>query len=275
MRASGNGAGSRSRTGTPLLAVDFESTTSTNSIIPAHYIFDENPRKQPLENGGPFRRSIGNSEKTKCEKVQENQGFASLRAGVDESDFESTTSTNSIIPADVDIIIQCSQKGKLFFKKRRSFYTSDRFEVGSKDLCISNRQRRTVRNRYVAPRIRTQQPAVGASKRCSAPSSAWDKHCLSGFAPQTIARRRSKRLPLSVGFPILATGLDLPVGKLHSLRMPDTDPVFVSPGEKPSQSASDEYSGRRRTISGTHSACGIFCPNVHKFPEIQRNLRGL
>ena len=64
-----NGAGSRSRTGTPSLAVDFESTTSTNSIIPAHYIFDENPRKQSLEIGGPFRRSIGNFENTGCEKT--------------------------------------------------------------------------------------------------------------------------------------------------------------------------------------------------------------
>ena len=30
------GAGGRTRTGTPSLAVDFESTTSTNSITPAH-----------------------------------------------------------------------------------------------------------------------------------------------------------------------------------------------------------------------------------------------
>ena len=64
-----SGAGSRSRTGTPSLAVDFESTTSTNSIIPAHYIFDENPRKQSLEIGGPFRRSIGNFENMGCEKT--------------------------------------------------------------------------------------------------------------------------------------------------------------------------------------------------------------
>ena len=62
-------------------------------------IFDENLQKRSLEIGGPFRRPIGNSEKTKCEKVKENQGFASSRAGDDESDFESTTSTNSIIPA--------------------------------------------------------------------------------------------------------------------------------------------------------------------------------
>ena len=93
------GAGDRTRTGTLSPAVDFESTTSTNSIIPAHYIFDENPRKQPLENGGPFRRSIGNSEKMKCEKVQENQGFASSKAGADESDFESASSANSNTPA--------------------------------------------------------------------------------------------------------------------------------------------------------------------------------
>ena len=31
-----HGAGGRTRTGTPSLAVDFESTTSTNSITPAY-----------------------------------------------------------------------------------------------------------------------------------------------------------------------------------------------------------------------------------------------
>ena len=51
-------------------------------------IFDENLQKRSMEIGGPFRRPIGNSEKTKCEKVKENQGFASSRAGDDESDFE-------------------------------------------------------------------------------------------------------------------------------------------------------------------------------------------
>ena len=64
-------------------------------------IFDENLQKRSLEIGGPFRRPIGNFKKMKSEKVQENQGFASSRAGVDESDFESATSTNSIIPADM------------------------------------------------------------------------------------------------------------------------------------------------------------------------------
>ena len=32
-----HGTGGRTRTGTPLRAVDFESTTSTNSITPAYY----------------------------------------------------------------------------------------------------------------------------------------------------------------------------------------------------------------------------------------------
>ena len=71
-------------------------------------IFDENLQKRSLEIGGPFRRPIGNSEKTKCEKVKENQGFASSRAGDDESDFESTTSTNSITPAGDGSVAECS-----------------------------------------------------------------------------------------------------------------------------------------------------------------------
>ena len=110
-----SGAGSRSRTGTVSPPVDFESTTSTNSIIPARMIFDENLQKRSLEIGGPFRRPIGNFRKMKSEKVQENQGFASSRAGVDESDFESATSTDSIIPAFGSIIIQTGQNSKGFF----------------------------------------------------------------------------------------------------------------------------------------------------------------
>lgn len=44
------GAGGRTRTGTPSLAVDFESTTSTNSITPANYLhilihFSENCKR--------------------------------------------------------------------------------------------------------------------------------------------------------------------------------------------------------------------------------------
>ncbi len=38
------------------------------------------------------------------------------------ADFESATSTNSIIPADVDIIIQPGQKGKFFLKKVNYFF---------------------------------------------------------------------------------------------------------------------------------------------------------
>ena len=45
-----HGAGGRTRTGTPSLAVDFESTTSTNSITPARWnifytMYPENSRK--------------------------------------------------------------------------------------------------------------------------------------------------------------------------------------------------------------------------------------
>ncbi len=93
-------------------------------------IFDENIQKRSLEIGGPFRRPIGNSEKMKCERVQQNQGFASSRAGADESDFESSTSANSIIPAATKgIIIHSAENSKGFF----DFFTT--FLVAVRELC--------------------------------------------------------------------------------------------------------------------------------------------
>ena len=61
------GAGSRSRTGTPSLAADFESATSTNSIIPANQTcFWKN-----VGNRRSFWRSGGQNPKFRFQKTQE------------------------------------------------------------------------------------------------------------------------------------------------------------------------------------------------------------
>ena len=62
-----SGAGSRSRTGTPSLAADFESATSTNSIIPANWTcFWKN-----VGNRRSFWRSGGQNPKFRFQKTQE------------------------------------------------------------------------------------------------------------------------------------------------------------------------------------------------------------
>ena len=63
----GGGAGNRSRTGTPSLAADFESATSTNSIIPANWTcFWKN-----VGNRRSFWRSGGQNPKFRFQKTQE------------------------------------------------------------------------------------------------------------------------------------------------------------------------------------------------------------
>jgi hypothetical protein len=51
------GAGGRTRTGTPSLAVDFESTTSANSITPA---FEKNDERYWLQTVKECRRAAAN-----------------------------------------------------------------------------------------------------------------------------------------------------------------------------------------------------------------------
>ena len=52
------GAGGGTRTRTPSLAMDFESTSSTNSNTPAFVSSNPARKNHPLENGGTLRRDL-------------------------------------------------------------------------------------------------------------------------------------------------------------------------------------------------------------------------
>jgi hypothetical protein len=80
-------------------AVDFESTTSANSITPARYIFTSDILLPVREIGGTFRRDIENQLRYSVAKDLVPSRFLPIGAFGHAVDFESTTSANSITPA--------------------------------------------------------------------------------------------------------------------------------------------------------------------------------